>query len=824
MAKADVAAGRAYVSLYVKYNEFQKALQRAKAEMQKFGSEMAALGTKIGAAGAAGLAPLAFGTKIFATFDDAMRMVKAVTQSTQDDFVMLSNKAKKLGATTSFTAVEVALLMTELGRAGFTAKQIDVMTASVMDMARATGTDAALSAGIMSASLRQFKLDATNATRVADIFTKTANSTFNTVESLGESMKYAGPVANELGLSLEETAAILGTLGNAGIQGSEAGTALRRLGVITAATGEKLKETFGISNVDASGNLKPIVQILDEIGKVVDKLPVEKKVAKMADAFGLLGITSASVLSGTSVETVKLADSLKNAAGTASKAAKEMDAGLGGSFRIILSAVEGLNIALGEALSESLQSITDAGTGVIGMVEKFVKENKQLVVTFAKIATVVTAGGLAILAIGLTFSGLAVVVGGFSAALAFAGTVINAVIGVAGLLFTKVGLVAIAIGGLTTAFFTLSAEGRRLMATLVSTVTTLFGDLNKTVNETFAAIISALKTGDIVLAGKIMMVGFKLVFQQGLDAVNSMFGDAMGKLVGQILSGDLVGAWGTAGSMILDTWAQITSGIVGMMTSTMNYVSDLATTVTDKIVSSLTSAVNKIADVWGSIVNTIANDMLAGTGQIERGMKLEEERRKLGLSPQNDGIVNEINNGTYQHPGITATRDGIKSAANETGELIKDLRAKSDEIIKGITSKIDEGRNAITDATSQAVADATGNQSKETSANIRRLQSELENLQIEAWQKLIDSKAVDDPKRKGEDSGSKSANSGMGSSSSAGPTSIATNNLRELQSAMMSPQVKQLKLAEEANKKTDKQIVIQEEVLASINKLGLYHA
>jgi TP901 family phage tail tape measure protein len=89
-----------------------------------------------------------------------------------------------------------------------------------MNMARATGTDAALSAGIMSATLRQFKLGAEDATRVADVLTKTANSTFNTVESLGESMKYAGPVAHELGLSLEDTAAILGTLGNAGIQGS----------------------------------------------------------------------------------------------------------------------------------------------------------------------------------------------------------------------------------------------------------------------------------------------------------------------------------------------------------------------------------------------------------------------------------------------------------------------------------------------------------------------------------------------------------------------------------------------------------------------------
>lgn len=823
MAKADVAAGRAYVSLYVKYNEFQKALQRAKAEMQKFGSEMASVGKAIGAAGLAGLAPLAGGIKVFASFDDAMRMVKAVSQSTQTEFEMLTATAKHLGATTSFTAVQVASLMTELGRAGFTAKQIDMMTASVMNMARASGTDAALSAGIMSATLRQFELGAEDAARVADVLTHTANATFNSIESLGESLKYAGPVANELGLSLEDTAAILGTLGNAGIQGSEAGTALRRLGVITAATGKELKETFGISNVDASGNLKPIVQILEEIGKVTDKLPVEEKVTKMAEAFGLLGITSASVLAGTSTETVKLAEALNNAGGTAAKAAKEMDAGIGGAFRIILSAVEGVAIALGEAIAKPLQKAVNFGSDFLTIVVKMIGQNKGLIVTFGKIAALVAGAGAAIVAIGVAFAGMAVVVGGFSSALTFAGVVLGAIGGLVSALLSPIGLVVAALVGGGIAFLRFTETGRTAVATLVNSVTTLFGNLSKTVTDTFGGIAEAIKAGDLSLAGQIAMVGLRLVFQQGLEAINNLFGETIGKLVGQVLSGDLVGAWGTAGSMILDTWAQITSGIVGMMTSAMNYVSDLATTATDKIVSSLTSAVNKIADVWGSIVNTIANDMLAGTGQIERGMKLEEERRKLGLAPQNDGIVNEIQNGTYQHPGIRATRDGIKSAANETGELIKDLRAKSDEIIKGITSEIDKGRNAITDATSQAVTDAAGNQTEQTSANIRNLQDELARLRDQAKAKIEAGKQEALTGAKSEEA--KKGAAGTGSTSGTmGAASIATNNLLALQSAISSPQAKQVKLAEEQNKKADKQIMLLENLLASNEKLGLYHA
>lgn len=411
-------AGRAYVSLYTKNNLLDRGLQNARANLNKFGSEMIALGTRIVAVTATLAAPIAFATKTFADFDDAMRAVGAVTQSTSAELSKMTDAAKMLGATTSFTAVQVAQLMTELGRAGFKPDQINAMTGAVMDMARATGTDATLASGIMAASIRQFGLEATDAARVADVLTKAANSTFNTVEGLGESLKYAGPVAKELGLSLEDTVAILGSLGNVGIQGSEAGSALRRLGVISAATGEKLKATFGINNVDAAGNLKPLIQIMDEIGKAVETLPVAEKVSKMNEAFGLLGITSASVLSRAAVDTRALAAELKNAEGTASKAAKSMDAGLGGAFRIVMSAAEGLQIALGKALSGSLQKVTEAITGMLGAATDWVAKNEEMVILLASLAAGAISAGIAMIGIGVAAKVAVIGLGAVTAAVA----------------------------------------------------------------------------------------------------------------------------------------------------------------------------------------------------------------------------------------------------------------------------------------------------------------------------------------------------------------------------------------------------------------------
>ncbi len=401
MSRADIQAGKAYVSLYVKDDAFTRGLQNARNHLNEFGARLIEIGASIVATTAAFAAPVAFASKTFAEFDDAMRAVGAVTQSTARELAMLTHTAELLGETTSFTAMEVAALMQELGRAGFDPAQINVMTESVMNLARATGTDARLASEILSSTIRQFGLNAADAGRVADVLTMTANKTSSSVDGLGESLSYAGPVARELRLSLEDTVAILGTLGNVGIRGSEAGTALRRLGVISAATGKDLQKIFGISNTDVAGNLKPLVQILSEIGMVVKNMPVAERVAKMNDAFGLLGITSASAMARASTDTQQLAVDLRTANGEAEKAAKMMDAGLGGSIRILMSAVEGLELALGGALADSLRGITEGITKLINSATEWVKHSPELITTFATMTAAVGATGVALILLGI---------------------------------------------------------------------------------------------------------------------------------------------------------------------------------------------------------------------------------------------------------------------------------------------------------------------------------------------------------------------------------------------------------------------------------------
>lgn len=409
---AEIRAGRAFVELYLK-NNIDKGIANARKKLDGFAKSATAAGQKLVGIGVAAAIPFAASAKTFADFDDAMRLVGAVSQSTEKELAMLTATAKRLGATTSFTAIQVAGLMGELGRAGFSAEQVNVMTGAVLNLARATGTDATLSAGIMAASIRQFGLSAGDAAKVADLLTVAANASFNSVESLGEALTYAGPVAADFNMSMEDTLAILGALGNVGIQGSNAGTALRRMLTLTGAEAEKLQGIFGVAFVDAAGNARPLVDVLDEVNQATANLGTAERAKKFNEAFGLLGITGASAIAKNAVAVRDLQQKLQDAAGTAEATAKKMDAGLGGSFRIMMSAIEGVAIAVGESLAPMLsqfaKQIETAATAVI----KFVETNRELV-SIAALAV----GGVVAVGAGLITAGLAAKVLGVGLGLA----------------------------------------------------------------------------------------------------------------------------------------------------------------------------------------------------------------------------------------------------------------------------------------------------------------------------------------------------------------------------------------------------------------------
>lgn len=399
MPAADIRAGGAYVELSSRDTRFVKGMRRAQMRLQRFGASVQAVGSALARFSAMAAVPLILITKKFAEFTDKMSEVRAVAGATVKDFERLTEQAKELGRTTSFTASQVAGAMAELGRAGFKTAEIQASIASILDLARGTSTELPMAAEIAAAALRGFNMDASETTRIADVLTATANNSAQRLEDLGESLKYVAPFASEAGESIEDTATALAVLANFGVKGSMAGTSLRRAFLqLSKADVREMLEGIGVQAVDADGNLRKIAQVFFEIGKATETMGTGERLAIFDKLFGARGVIGALKV-GMSVEAFKeLNEAVTNSAGAASRTAKIMDDNLGGTLRRLWSAIEGVVLAVGEALRPEFEKIGKILTDVAGKITRWVKFNKAAIINAVKLAAKIAALGAAFMA------------------------------------------------------------------------------------------------------------------------------------------------------------------------------------------------------------------------------------------------------------------------------------------------------------------------------------------------------------------------------------------------------------------------------------------
>ena len=341
---------------------FRKGLNKAERAMDKFGRKMQQTGKNLSMKLTAPLAALgAVSFNVFKGFEAEMSKVKAVSGATAEEFKALSDNAKDLGASTMFTAREVAQLQTEFAKLGFTATEITKVTESTLALAQASGSDLARAAEVAGSTLRAFGLDASETGRVADVMAKSFSSSALDMEHFANSMAFVAPVAKSAGMSIEETSAMLAVLANAGIKGSKAGTALRRI----------------ISEIGATG--KPVSEALKDLAS---------KGLNLADAKDEVGRSaqSALLILSEGVDQIKpLTKEFENSAGAANAMATEMgDNALGASKRLE-SAMEGLGISIGEILAEGIVPMIESLAKLAGKLNKMSPSAKRTAVVFGLI-------------------------------------------------------------------------------------------------------------------------------------------------------------------------------------------------------------------------------------------------------------------------------------------------------------------------------------------------------------------------------------------------------------------------------------------------------
>ena len=544
-ASGNVRAGRAFVELMLDQTKLERGLKAAQAKLRNFGSSMTSVGKNLVTVATLAAAPLAYSTKTFADFDDEMRMVKAVTGATEQQFKSLTAVAEELGRTTSFTAKQVAEGMTALGRMGFSPEEIEAAIPAVLNLSRATGTELSEAAEIAANNMRVFGIESSQMASVADILTATANGSAQTLVDLSEGLKMAGPQAAAAGDSITNVSAALGVLANMGIKGSLAGTALRKAYSQFANTKIQAKlKAMGIATTDANGNLRAMLEIMAEIAKAMASMPTAQRLGFAEEIFDLRGSLAGLQLGGNIDQLDEFIKKLQTVNGVSAKTAQEMDSGIGGAWRIFMSAVEGCQIAIGRIIGEALTPYMNKLSAVMTKVAEWIAAHKGVVIMAVKIIAGMLAAGAALITLGLAFKAVALAVGTLSTAFTILKVAVLAPIAaVKGVMAIFTALKAVMIGVKVVALAMWSAisspavlVGVALGALIAvvwkltgawdicsdsvkgmaSDFKTAFAGIKEVVGKTWEVIKIALSSGDLAGAAKVGLAALKVVWLQGL--------------------------------------------------------------------------------------------------------------------------------------------------------------------------------------------------------------------------------------------------------------------------------------------------------------------
>lgn len=363
------------------YQDFNQSMARssmASTDAVANSSKVISTGMKVGAVAVAGLSIAAI--KTGADFEHQMSRVGAIAGASGSDLKALNDQAIKLGADTAFSAKEAAGGMENLASAGMNSKQIMQAMPGVLNLAAVSGGDVALSAENAATALNGFGLEASDSAHVADVFARAAADTNAEASDMGEALKMVAPQAHGAKLSLEETAAAIGVLSDAGIKGSMAGS---NLGMALTKVQNPSKEAsdamakLGFKAYDSAGQMKPLATQVEELKGKLSGMTDKQKQYYTSQIYGVQGGRAMNVLlQAQSGKLESLTKSLQNSNGAADEMAKTMQNDLASSVEQLGGGFESTAIILEQTFSGILKTGVDSITDSVGKFNDYLQKNQ----------------------------------------------------------------------------------------------------------------------------------------------------------------------------------------------------------------------------------------------------------------------------------------------------------------------------------------------------------------------------------------------------------------------------------------------------------------
>ena len=750
-------------------NESATALQSIAAKGEKLktvGDNISNVGTRLlpVTAGVTALGTAA--VKTAANFDSAMSQVAAVSGATGDDLQRLREKAREMGAQTKFSASEAAEAMNYMAMAGWKTEDMLSGIEGVMNLAAASGEDLATTSDIVTDALTAFGLSAQDSGHFADILAAASSNANTNVSMMGETFKYCAPIAGALGFSAEDTAEAIGLMANAGIKGSQAGTALRtimnNLSGDVKICGSSIGEVT-IATTNADGSMRDLSDILADCRTAFAGLTESEKAQAAESLVGRNAMSGFLALMNAGEGDInKLSSAIENCDGCAAGMAETMNNNLEGQLTILKSQLQELAISFGEMLMPAIRTIVGWIQKLVDWLNSMDEGTRKVIITVALVAAalgpVLIVVGKIISAIGTIMTIIPKLAGIINAAkgvfAAFNAVcaanpyvlIIAAIVALVAAfiylwnnceefrqfwidLWEGIKEIAIAVWEALKAFFQAAWEAIKSTAeTIWNGIKNFFQGLWDGIKAIFQTVVDAIK---LIITTYFNI--YKTIITTVLNAIKTVFTtiwNAIKTVVTTVvtaISTFLTMAWNAIQTTATTIWNAISSfftniwnGIKNVITTAVNAIKNVVTTAWNNIKNTVTSVGNAIktavTNLWNNVTSAVKNAMSNVFNAVKSGFANVKDHI-TGLASQafnwgKDlimGIVNGIKS------CISAVGDAVSSVADKIRSFLHfsvpdegpltDYEKWMPDFMKGLAKGIENSKGMVTKAMDSLSAD-----------------------------------------------------------------------------------------------------------------------
>ena len=661
------------------------ALQNIAAKGEKLktvGDNISNVGTKLlpVTAGVVGLGTAA--VKTAADFDSAMSKVAAVSGATGKDLDALRDKAREMGSKTKFSASEAAEAMNYMAMAGWKTEDMLSGIEGVMNLAAASGEDLATTSDIVTDALTAFGLSAKDSGHFADILAAASSNANTNVSMMGETFKYCAPIAGALGFSAEDTAEAIGLMANAGIKGSQAGTALRtimnNLSGDVKICGSSIGEVT-VATTNADGSMRDLSDILADCRTAFSGLSESEKAAAAESLVGKNAMSGfLALMNAGEADINKLSSAIDNCDGCAAGMAETMNDNLAGQLTILKSQLQELAISFGELLMPAIRTI-------VGWIQKFVDwlnsmdGTRKVIVTIALVAAAI---GPVLIIVGKVISAI--------------GTIMTIIPKLAGVINAAKGVIAAfnavcaanpyvliiaAIVALVAAFIYLwnnCEEFRQFWIDLWESIKEIAVAVWEALKEFFTAAWEAIKTTAVTVWNAIkdfftgLWEGIKNIFTTVVNAISTFLTNAWNAIKNTVT---------TVFNAIKTFFTTIWNGIKSVITTVVTAISTFLSTAWNGIKTAITTVLNAIKSVVTTVWNGIKTTITSIVNGIKNAVTTAWNNIKSAVSNAANAIKNAVSN------AFNAMLNGIKNVCGNIYGAVKSGFDKAIKFVKNLASE-----------------------------------------------------------------------------------------------------------------------------------------